>query len=119
MRNIVWILAAAVVIVAARTSLGEAGPPIPKPTHSITQAIQIVQEHFIGPFAKDSGLAKDKNFKPADFLVTCVRYTERFRKEEMGEWCWVVTLTHPVANDITYTFKLTSGGKIGLLRQTE
>ena len=119
MKNIVWILAAVVVMVAARTSLGEASPPIPKPTHSITQAVLIVQAHFIGPFAKDTGLAKDKNFKPADFLVTCARYTERFGKKAMGEWCWLVTLTHPVANDITYTFKLTPKGKVILLEETE
>ena len=118
MKNAVWILAVALILFGAKISRGEAGPPIPKHTHTITQAVQIVQEHFIGPFAKDSGLARDKNFKPADFFVMCARYAERFGEEDMGEWCWVVTLTHPVANDITYTFKLTTKGNVILLAQT-
>jgi hypothetical protein len=119
MKNIVWFLASAIVLVAVNVSLGEAGPPIPKPTHSITQAVQVVQEYFVGPFAKESGLAKNEHFKPADFLVTSVQYTKWFRKKVMEEWSWIVTLTHPVANDINYTFKLTSKGKVVLLEQTE
>ena len=91
-------------------AMAKAGPPIPKPKHSLTQAVHIVETHFRNNF---------KDGKRKDFIAIQVQYINIFGNNELEGWSWIVTFRHLVHTDNSFTFRLTRDGKVVLLQQTE
>lgn len=92
------------------------GPEIPQPAQRLEQALRLATAAL-----KKEGLSDAQQAHPA--IPTEIRYTRMFLRDperpsqaiNLGEHCWVITFTHPVQNDHTWTYKVSRDGKITLI----
>jgi len=87
----------------------KAGPPIPKPQISIVEAIKIAEDYF---YSGKSSVIDNVSYKIKEYILVSVEYTTYFMEEHQREWAWKIRFVHPIANDNSITFKVTSDGKI-------
>jgi hypothetical protein len=108
--------ALAILILFSNNTFAEPLPyPIPKPEVSVIEAIGLATNYF----HKGEDLIDTADFKKADFILDSVIYTDYFDDKFQSEWAWYISFRHPIASDITYTYKVTEDKKIVLIRRTE
>jgi len=92
----------------------EAGPPIPKPSISLSEASKLVMDYF------RAHTIDDGYFKIEDYFVTSGEY-KSFEDidTKLEDWAWEIKIIHPVANDISATYKITNSKQIIELEATE
>ena len=112
-------LSVLLVLIPNLTTFAKAGPPIPIPQHSLTQAVEMVEAHFYETFPDGKRFTESNDFKIKDFIVISAEYTRIFGGKEFKAWSWVVTFRPPIHNDNSFTFQLDPNGKVILLQQTE
>ena len=94
---------------------GKAGPEIPRPKITITEAVKIAKNKLL----QESKLVDSRYFKAKEYIVISVSYTNRYRKKLFKEWGWVIVFTHPLANDHNAIYRVISTDSIELLGVTE
>src|SRR5688572_2645690 len=117
-RRVLLLLAATLSLLCAQTG-AKAGPEIPKPRISISDAVHKAEEHFL------SGPAEGGLDQPAfrrECIVVSAIYTAEFERsasriEDLDERSWVVTLVHPRHNDHRWVFQVRGNGAIKLLQR--
>lgn len=88
---------------------GKAGPEIPLPVISASEAIDLASNYFYGGKTK----RPDQDyFKIEDYILISVKYTNNFNEEKQTEWAWEIKFVHPVQNDHSLTYKITNDGKV-------
>jgi len=83
---------------------------IPKPAHTIREAMQLSEAHF-------------KKLVDADTLkshpMLAINYTAVFLKNKLGQWCWVVRFRSTSNASHSYSLQLKRNGEIKLLGISE
>ena len=91
------------------------GPEIPKPKHSLDEALKLAKAQF----EKDAKAAKVSQEKKKDWIVTRAVFLPREEKTRTEPWFWTITFTHRIDNDyqciihILPDAKVTSTGIMG------
>ncbi len=106
-------LAVLLVSTAARP---KAGPPIPVPKVSVTEAIELATKHFLN---KESRVIDAGTFKKSEYILTLAQYTSRFGGKRQKTWAWKIRFVHPVANDHSVEYKVTGDRKVIFLQASE
>ena len=104
------------VLIFSTTVFAKAGPPIPVPQISITEAITIAQNYF---YNEENRIVDAEFFKPKDYLLYSVQYTNNFNSGVDKDWAWKIEFIHPLQNDHSVAYKVTNDGKITFLYATE
>jgi hypothetical protein len=99
--------------------LAKAGPPIPPPAYSATQAIVLVEAEFRKTYPDNKRFTEGPDLLAKDFFVRSATYTKEYQRTTLTEWSWVITLVHPVHNDHSFVFLLQRDGSVKLLSQEE
>ena len=130
MRRILAVGIAFVLILTCSHAFAEAGPPIPVPKVSIDRALELSRAALKEDFAdSDAFKSKDmivlsvlyKNYaKESEYYDDYAKMKEKaFLEKYRAQWAWEIVFVHPVANDISYTYKVSQDGKVQLVEQTE
>jgi len=98
--------------------LAEAGskPPIPVPQVSIAEAVDLATKHLRSGKAPviDAELAK-----PEEYIVTSAEYTCRFKDTKETGYAWKIHFVHPVHNDHSIIYRVTSDKKVLVIGGSE
>jgi len=97
------------ILVIIANVFSEAGPPIPNPKITVTEAIEIAKNYFY--FGKSS-VIDSEYFKIEDYILLSAQYTNYFMEEYQNEWAWKIRFVHPIQNDHSVTYKVTNNGEI-------
>ena len=100
-------------------AFSKAGPKIPTPQHTASEAIEIVEAVFRKSFPDGRRFAEGPGLMIKDFFVQSAVYASSFDEISFGEWSWLIKFVHPVHNDNSFVFRLKNNGEVILLRQTE
>lgn len=90
--------------------------PIPKPKVTIAEAIELATNYFQKAQTRTIDTAQ---IKKEDFILVSAQYTNYFDNQFQSEWAWYIKFRHPVANDISVTYKVTNDKKIVEIQITE
>lgn len=109
----------------------EAGPPIPNPEVSLSEASQIAFEYFkkneieneyfmIDDYFVISGEYKyfGDIYKSLDGWLSDSTNNEKYLEKVKDYWAWEIKIIHPVANDISVTYKITNSKQVIELERT-
>jgi len=110
---------------AVVTLLADAGPRIPLPKKSMTEAIQIAQKQLSNDLNKDPEFMRQMLLVEARYTSEnhlAYEYPKLFPKIgpviERPRWFWVIAFVHPVANDVSFTYCVDQSGQVKLLQST-
>jgi len=105
----------------------DAGPRIPLPKLSMTQAIEAAQKQLIvdmpekpGALGSTQMLLVEVQYVSENYLMS--KYPKVFPRVapmlKNPRWFWIVGYVQPVANDVTRTYCVDQSGEIKLLEET-
>ncbi len=118
-RTITYTLAIAVllaVLFSTGASWSKAGSPIPVPKVTATAAIKLATRHFLD---KETRAVDTGDYKKSEYILTLAQYTNRFGEKSQKTWAWKIRFVHPVANDHSVEYKVTSDRKVIFLQASE
>jgi len=94
-----------VILVFSSNVLSKAGPKVPIPKLSYTEAYNIANELLLSKkYNVDT-----EYFFVKDYILNSINYQ---KSEDVWVWVWVVSFFHPVANDHSVTFHIAQNGKL-------
>lgn len=110
----------------------EPGPLIPKPNISLSEASQLAKDYL------SANTKEDKYFKVEDYFIISGEYkyfgdiykrtegwiadgsnNKKYLEKAKDYWAWEIRFIHPIANDISITYKITSSKQVIELKRTE
>ena len=103
------------VLVLNLNAFADRGAPIPIPKYSVTEATKIAQEFFYQNFPY--AVLDSKDFILTDAVYT--KYAKHADGNELPDWAWVITFTHPIVNDHSFKCSVDNNGKTRLLSISE
>ncbi|MFZ2356858.1 MAG: hypothetical protein WAW67_03420 [Candidatus Omnitrophota bacterium] len=125
------IILALLLLGIAWNAFAEPGPPIPKPNISLSEASQLAKDYFA------ANMKEDKYFKIEDYFVIFGEYkyfgdiykrtegwsadgsnNKEYLEKAKDYWAWEIRIIHPIANDISITYKITNSKQIIELERT-
>lgn len=116
MKKILPLIVILFILSICSNAFAKAGPPIPVPAISMSEAIDIAVEYF---YNKEIGVIDGDYFKVEDYILISSQYTNYINEEYQKEWAWVITFIHPVQNDHSVVYKVTNNKEIILLYASE
>lgn len=115
------ILLTGILILNAQWLFAHAGPEIPKPAQTVIEAVRLAWDHFVN----EKGIKEKDKLRRQEFIVVSVLYETPMQREKRQtgkaqlipkgmntEWTWFVKVVHPVANDISFTYRVMRDGTI-------
>jgi len=109
----------------AVTLLADAGPRIPLPKISMTEAIQFAQKQLGIDLVKDPAFMRQMLLVEARYVSEnhlAYEFPKLFPKVgpviEKPRWFWVIAFVHPVSNDVSFTYCVDQSGQVKLLQAT-
>ena len=107
-------LSAVLLIMLQTTAFAKAGYNVPPPSLDAIAAVKLAKTKIL----KEVQLGDSSFFIPKEYIVTLVKYTNRYRGKRFKNWAWVIELKHPQANDHSATYKIAGPDAVELLRVT-
>ncbi len=103
-------------ILLTTSALAKAGPPIPAPTLTITEATALASNYFYG---SETRIVDGEQCKKEEYLLLSARYTNLWESDAMSGWGWQLQFVHPKQSDHAVGYGLTAGGELRFLGATE
>ncbi len=116
----------------AWNAFAEPGPPMLKPNISLSEASQLAKDYF------SANTKEDEYFKIEDYFVISGEYkyfgdiykrtegwladgsnNKEYLEKVNDYWAWEIRIIHPIANDISITYKITNSKQVIELGRTE
>ena len=104
------------IVVISSNVFAAAGPPIPEPNLSITEAIKLANDHF---YSGNIEIIDPAHFKREDYIIISVQYTNYFKGKREKEWAWKIKFVHPIQSDHSVALKIMNDKKIIVLYVSE
>ena len=106
-------------LLACQACLGKAGPEIPRPKHSVMDAVTLATKQFLG----EKNLSASEAEWRQSCIVIAVTYDTPYDRQTRGKkpqertkdspdeiWSWFVTFVLPKANDKVFTLRVMPDG---------
>lgn len=116
MKRILPLIVTLLILFIYSDAFAKAGPPIPVPGISISEAIDIAEEYF---YNKETRMVDSDYFKVEDYILISAQYTNYIDEEYQKDWSWIIKFIHPVQNDHSVVYKVTNDKEIILLYVSE
>ena len=96
MRRIIITILISGILFISENAFAKAGPPIPTPNVSISEAINIAKAYF---YKEENRVIDGDYFKVEDYILISAQYTNYFHGKYQKEWTWIIEFVHPIQND--------------------
>ena len=83
------------------------GPEIPKPKHSLEEALKLARAQFV---EKDAAKVPEERRK--DWIVTRAAFLPTPNKKRTEPWFWMIVFTHRIDNDYQCIIHIQPDGKV-------
>lgn len=116
MKNILRVFSILFTSLVPFSAIADAGPPIPVPEISLTEAVELTKDYFV---SKETRNIDGKDFKKNEYILISAIYSNYFQEKYEKEWAWRIKFTHPVQNDHSVVYKVTNQKQVIFIYATE
>lgn len=109
MRNILRVFFILLTGLIAFSAFADAGPPLPLPEISLTEAVELAKDHFV---VKETRNNDGEVFKKDEYILISANYTNYFQEKYEKEWAWRIEFTHPAQNDHSVVYKVSNQNRL-------